>query len=81
MGVVLFLLHITILIVHSIRDVYFWPQQVANVALVGTAILIGLLCYYLSEAKQRRAFLEAKQSLEMKMVIEEQSAEQVSMRG
>lgn len=38
---------------------------------------IGLLCYYLGEAKQRRAFLEAKQSLEVKMLIEEQSAEQV----
>lgn len=39
--------------------------------------MIGLLCYFLGEAKQRRAFLEAKQSLEVKMVIEEQSAEQV----
>lgn len=43
-----------------------------------TAAAIGLLCYYLAEAKHRRAFLEAKQSLEVKMVIEEQSAEQVS---
>lgn len=44
-----------------------------------TAAAIGLLCYYLAEAKHRRAFLEAKQSLEVKMVIEEQSAEQVSI--
>lgn len=78
MGVVLFVLHIAILITRSIRDVYFWQQQIANIVLVITAILIGLLCYYLNEAKQRRAFLEAKQSLEVKMVIEEQSAEQVS---
>lgn len=39
---------------------------------------VGLLCYFLGEAKQRRAFLEAKKSLEVKMLIEEQSAEQVS---
>lgn len=44
---------------------------------MATAAVIGLLCYFLGEAKQRRAFLEAKQSLEVKMVIEEQSAEQV----
>lgn len=51
----------------------------ANSLLLITAALVGLLCYFLSEAKQRRAFLEAKQSLEVKMVIEEQSAEQVSI--
>lgn len=45
---------------------------------MATAAVIGLLCYFLGEAKQRRAFLEAKQSLEVKMVIEEQSAEQVN---
>uniref|UniRef100_A0A182YNG8 Adenylate cyclase type 3 n=1 Tax=Anopheles stephensi TaxID=30069 RepID=A0A182YNG8_ANOST len=49
---------------------------VANVLLLIAATLIGLLCYFLAEAKQRRAFLEAKQGLEVKMLIEEQSAEQ-----
>lgn len=49
-----------------------------NGILMATAAVIGLLCYFLGEAKQRRAFLEAKQSLEVKMVIEEQSAEQVN---
>lgn len=44
---------------------------------MATAAAIGLLFYFLGETKQRRAFLEAKQSLEVKMVIEEQSAEQV----
>lgn len=47
---------------------------------MATAAAIGLLCYYLGEAKQRRAFLEAKKSLEVKMVIEEQSAEQVNIQ-
>lgn len=45
--------------------------------LLATAAMVGLMCYFLGEAKHRRAFLEAKQSLEVKMVIEEQSAEQV----
>lgn len=54
-----------------------FEQQIANCILMGTAAAIGLLCYYLGEAKHRRAFLEAKKSLEVKMVIEEQSAEQV----
>lgn len=44
-----------------------------------TAAAIGLLCYFMGESKHKRAFLEAKQSLEVKMVIEEQSAEQVYM--
>lgn len=59
---------------------HFFPpfQQVANILLLIAATLIGLLCYFLAEAKQRRAFLEAKQGLEVKMLIEEQSAEQVS---
>lgn len=47
--------------------------------MIFTAAVIGLLCYFMSEAKQRRAFLEAKKSLEVKMVIEEQSAEQVRL--
>lgn len=37
----------------------------------------GIVSYWIGEVKYRRAFLEAKQSLEVKMVIEEQSAEQV----
>lgn len=45
---------------------------------MATAAAIGLLFYFLGETKQRRAFLEAKQSLDVKMVIEEQSAEQVT---
>lgn len=42
-----------------------------------TAASIGLLSYFMGESKHKRAFFEAKQSLEVKMVIEEQSAEQV----
>lgn len=42
-----------------------------------TAASIGLLCYFMGEAKHRRAFLEAKQSLEVNREAKQQSAEQV----
>nr|CAD7400967.1 unnamed protein product [Timema cristinae] len=50
----------------------------ANCLLLLTANLLGLTSYYLADKQQRRAFLETRQSLEMKLVIEEQSAEQFS---
>lgn len=61
-------------------DLLLSEQAAANAVLIATAALIGLLYYFMGEAKQKRAFLEAKKSLEVKMVIEEQSAEQVSRR-
>ncbi|XP_058824460.1 adenylate cyclase type 3 [Topomyia yanbarensis] len=58
------------------KENFFWEQQFANILLLIAATAIGLLVYFLAEAKQRRAFLEAKQGLKVKMLIEEQSAEQ-----
>ncbi|XP_058795491.1 adenylate cyclase type 3 [Phymastichus coffea] len=40
------------------------------------AAILGAASYSLAEFQQRRAFLETKQSLEVQLVIEEQSAEQ-----
>ncbi|XP_030381252.1 adenylate cyclase type 3, partial [Scaptodrosophila lebanonensis] len=60
----------------SRSDPMLSDQAAANAVLIITAALIGLLYYFMGEAKQKRAFLEAKKSLEVKMVIEEQSAEQ-----
>lgn len=79
MGLILFILHIAIVTIESLEDALFERQQLANIVLAIAGVSIGLICSYLNEGKQRRAFLEAKQSLEMKMVIEEQSAEQVSI--
>jgi hypothetical protein len=65
----------------SFNSVYettvFWLQVIANCLLLLTANLLGLTSCYLADNQQRRAFLETRQSLEMKLVIEEQSAEQV----
>jgi hypothetical protein len=60
-----------------VRKFFFWLQVIANCLLLLTANLLGLTSYYLADKQQRRAFLETRQSLEMKLVIEEQSAEQV----
>ena len=78
LGIGSFSTYISAIVGLSKRDVFFWEQQIANSVLLLTAAMCGLLWYYLGEVKQRRAFLEAKQSLEVKMMIEEQSAEQVN---
>ena len=48
-----------------------------NVLLVLGALLLGLMSYFFTEKKHRRAFLETRQCLEVKMAIEEHSREQV----
>ncbi|XP_067008082.2 adenylate cyclase type 3-like [Anabrus simplex] len=60
----------------GMSDAHLIYQMVANVILLVTANLLGLKSFYLADRQQRRAFLETRQSLEMKLVIEEQSAEQ-----
>lgn len=52
-------------------------QHVSNCILLLTANALGLTSYFVEEKQQRRAFLETRQSLKVKLVIEEQSAEQV----
>ncbi|KAF4526184.1 hypothetical protein B566_EDAN001867 [Ephemera danica] len=51
-------------------------QVGANCALLLATNVLGLTSYFLSDKQQRRAFLETRQSLEVKLLIEEQSAEQ-----
>lgn len=41
------------------------------------AASVGVMSYYMSDRKYRMAFLEAHQSLEVKLTLEEQSAQQV----
>ncbi|GFS72990.1 adenylate cyclase type 3 [Nephila pilipes] len=48
----------------------------ANVLLFICANLLGCLSYFFLERRQRRAFLETRQSLEAKLVLEEESQEQ-----
>lgn len=41
------------------------------------AITVGIMSYYMADRKHRKAFLEARQSLEVKLNLEEQSQQQV----
>jgi hypothetical protein len=61
-------------------DIQFDHIQIgANIILLIMTNLMGLVSFYLSDKKQRRAFIDTRQSLEMKLVIEEQAREQVSL--
>ncbi|XP_054283342.1 adenylate cyclase type 3-like [Macrosteles quadrilineatus] len=57
-------------------DIHLIHQTVTNILLLVTANLLGLTSFYIEDRQQRTAFLETRQCLEMKLVIEEQSAEQ-----
>ncbi|XP_069579943.1 adenylate cyclase type 3-like [Brachyistius frenatus] len=51
-------------------------QLFANVMLYLCTALMGVMSYYMADRKYRTAFLEARQSLEVKMTLEEQSTQQ-----
>lgn len=55
--------------------------MLANVFLYLCAIVVGIMSYYMADRKHRKAFLEARQSLEVKMNLEEQSQQQVRLFG
>lgn len=42
------------------------------------AAVVGVMSYYMADRKYRTAFLEARQSLGVKLTLEEQSTQQVS---
>ncbi|GAB0096782.1 Adenylate cyclase [Sergentomyia squamirostris] len=75
-GIATFFMYMGIVASLAQVDDYFWSQLTTDMMLVVGATCVGLVCYQLGEIKQRRAFLEAKKSLEVKMLIEEESAEQ-----
>uniref|UniRef100_A0A8D0CES6 Adenylate cyclase type 3 n=1 Tax=Scleropages formosus TaxID=113540 RepID=A0A8D0CES6_SCLFO len=51
-------------------------QLLANVVIYLCAISVGIMSYYMADRKHRKAFLEARQSLEVKLNLEEQSQQQ-----
>lgn len=53
-------------------------QLLANVVIYACAIAVGVMSYYMADRKHRKAFLEARQSLEVKLNLEEQSQQQVA---
>ena len=57
-------------------DNLLYYQIGANIILIIGINLLGLMSFFFYERQQRRAFLETCQSLEVKLVLEEESAEQ-----
>ncbi|XP_050750170.1 adenylate cyclase type 3 isoform X2 [Gymnogyps californianus] len=51
-------------------------QILSNVAIYLCTITVGTMSYYMADRKHRKAFLEARQSLEVKLNLEEQSQQQ-----
>uniref|UniRef100_A0A665WUZ7 adenylate cyclase n=1 Tax=Echeneis naucrates TaxID=173247 RepID=A0A665WUZ7_ECHNA len=51
-------------------------QLLANVVIYMCVITVGIMSYYMADRKHRKAFLEARQSLEVKLNLEEQSQQQ-----
>ncbi|RLU19233.1 hypothetical protein DMN91_007790 [Ooceraea biroi] len=62
----------------TLQELHMQPFDVLilTVTLFAGAAIFGACSYCLAEFQQRRAFLETRQSLEVQLLIEEQSAEQ-----
>ncbi|XP_028137320.1 adenylate cyclase type 3 [Diabrotica virgifera virgifera] len=68
--------YIAALIGLSKSELHIYQQHLSNCILLMTTNLLGLTSFLVEDKQQRRAFLETRQSLEVKLVIEEQSDEQ-----
>ncbi|XP_056344849.1 adenylate cyclase type 3 [Oenanthe melanoleuca] len=51
-------------------------QLLSNVCVYACALAVGAMSYVMADRKHRKAFLEARQSLEVKLNLEEQSQQQ-----
>ncbi|ETE71982.1 Adenylate cyclase type 3, partial [Ophiophagus hannah] len=60
----------------SIYGIALLWQILSNVAIYLCTICVGIMSYYMADRKHRKAFLEARQSLEVKLNLEEQSQQQ-----
>ncbi|XP_029452056.1 adenylate cyclase type 3 [Rhinatrema bivittatum] len=60
----------------SLNEVALLRQILSNIAIYLCTITVGIMSYYMADRKHRKAFLEARQSLEVKLNLEEQSQQQ-----
>ncbi|XP_032150198.1 adenylate cyclase type 3 isoform X4 [Sapajus apella] len=63
----------------ELKGMQLLREILANVFLYLCAITVGIMSYYMADRKHRKAFLEARQSLEVKMNLEEQSQQQENL--
>ncbi|KAL0967534.1 hypothetical protein UPYG_G00253480 [Umbra pygmaea] len=60
----------------SLHGTILLRQLLANWVLYLCAVTVGVMSYYMADRKYRTAFLEARQSLEVKLTLEEQGTQQ-----
>eukprot|EP00070_Physeter_catodon_P045880 XP_028352774.1 adenylate cyclase type 3 isoform X1 [Physeter catodon] len=63
----------------GLKGMQLLREILANVFLYLCAIVVGIMSYHMADRKHRKAFLEARQSLEVKMNLEEQSQQQENL--
>nr|XP_037862572.1 adenylate cyclase type 3 isoform X8 [Chlorocebus sabaeus] len=63
----------------ELKGMQLLREILANVVLYLCAIAVGIMSFYMADRKHRKAFLEARQSLEVKMNLEEQSQQQENL--
>lgn len=54
------------------------PQLLGQALLLAGSISLGLVAYLVADVRRRKAFLDTRQSSEMRLTIEKQAKEQVS---
>lgn len=69
--------HVLLISTSSVQVPDFKSQLVSNLILFTCVNILGIMSFFFYERQQRRSFLETCQSLEAKLVLEEESQEQV----
>lgn len=75
------LYHVILISTSPVQVTDFKSQLVSNVLLFICVNVLGIMSFFFYERQQRRSFLETCQSLEAKLVLEEESQEQVRGRS
>ncbi|XP_017490783.1 PREDICTED: adenylate cyclase type 3-like, partial [Rhagoletis zephyria] len=69
-------LYLLEVILSASKSYKFINQILANILLIICVNVLSMMSFFFYERQQRRAFLEARQSLEAKIILEEESEEQ-----
>lgn len=77
LSLLLSVFHVLLISTSSVQVPDFKSQLVSNLILFTSVNILGIMSFFFYERQQRRSFLETCQSLEAKLVLEEESQEQV----
>ena len=77
LSLLLSVFHVLLISTSSVQVPDFNSQLLSNLILFTCVNILGIMSFFFYERQQRRSFLETCQSLEAKLVLEEESQEQV----